>query len=651
MLPFKRTYESTMDTEDIRDIEEMGSNQLFCSQQFQPRDFLQFQQQIFFNSHLYAQDDLSALNDFELYSQIQPPTSISVNVLNPTSSTTSIDDKSSLTSEEFQRLKKIVDIFMKSNNSKNTTNKNSNSIILNLPICIDEQTDIKSISSPLNSLLNPTYPNYYYLVDLIVKVSKIMNIKINSPNSTFLSHQIKSPKTISYRINNTKNIPTSSPSGLLINPSLNDICKSLINIYFTKLNIIIPFIDPKKFNDQCERKKTKHFELLIHSILAMVSARCPYDPSLKQSLTRPGGIFFDSAKKLLDTMYDTPRLETIQSLLLLSMCEIHPSRFNNGYMFLGMAIQMAHLLRIDVIDDSLDPGENEERQRIYYCLYIRDRWHSILLSKPPVINFVANRVPLPKLASFSQLVKDHFIAFVELSHILGHIWTFGYSPSSKPSCEDWRHHLANPLSDLMKIRSSLANWLKKLPSTLQYLYLPATDLRNIYQLASFSDFTGFINILFHTCIILVHELYIPIPQPHTDQNHKSLQHSPIQICLNSAIAIIDIAKTTREFDADAFYHFLFPVYSLLQATTIQFVIMNISKEYESIVKLSLENSIKELKLISKHCSVSVLQDAVNEFENIVKITNDLKFTNEFSRLSELQDDHNDDNDEAGASSQ
>ncbi|CAG8676953.1 12021_t:CDS:1, partial [Cetraspora pellucida] len=134
MLPFKRTYESTMDTEDIRDIEEMGSNQLFCSQQFQPRDFLQFQQQIFFNSHLYAQDDLSALNDFELYSQIQPPTSISVNVLNPPSSTTSIDDKSSLTSEEFQRLKKIVDIFMKSNNSKNTTNKNSNSIILNLPI-------------------------------------------------------------------------------------------------------------------------------------------------------------------------------------------------------------------------------------------------------------------------------------------------------------------------------------------------------------------------------------------------------------------------------------------------------------------------------------------------------------------------------------
>ncbi|CAG8704550.1 9440_t:CDS:2, partial [Cetraspora pellucida] len=405
------------------------------------------------------------------------------------------------------------------------------------------------------------------------------------------------------------------PSGLLINPSLNDTCKCLINMYFTKLNIIIPFIDPKKFSDQCERKKTKHFELLIHSILAMVSTRCPYDPSLKQSLTRPGGIFFDSAKKLLDTMYDTPRLETIQSLLLLSMCEIHPSRFNNGYMFLGMAIQMAHLLRIDVIDDSLDPGENEERQRVYYCLYIRDRWHSFFLSKPPVIDFVANRVPLPKLASFSQLVKDHFIAFVELSHILGRIWTFGYSPSSKPSCEDWRHHLANPLSDLMKIRSSLANWLKKLPSQLQYLYLPATDLRNIYQLASFSDFT--------------------------DQNHKSLQHSPIQICLNSATAIIDIAKTTREFDADAFHHFLFPIYSLLQATTIQFVIMNISKEYESIVKLSLENSIKELKLISKRCSLNVLQDAVNEFENIVKITNDLKFTNEFSRLSELQDDDSD----------
>ncbi|CAG8817357.1 24137_t:CDS:2, partial [Racocetra persica] len=322
--------------------------------------------------------------------------------------------------------------------------------------------------------------------------------------------------------------------------------------------------------------------------------------------------------KLLDTMYDIPRLETIQSLLLLSMSELVPSRFDNGYMFLGMAIQMAHLLRIDVIDDSLDPGHtlNINIAIKVYNVVNFIRWHSFLLAKPPVIDFVANRVPLPKLASFSQLVKDHFIAFVELSHILGRIWTFGYSPSSKPSCEDWRHHLANPLSDLMKIRSSLANWLKKLPNTLQYLYLPATDLRSIYQLASFSDFTGFINMLFHTCIILVHKLYIPIPQPHTNQNHKSLQHSPIQICLNSAIAIIDIAKTTREFDADAFYHFLFPVYSLLQATTIQLVIMNISKEYESLVKLTLENSIKEVKLISKRCGLSVLQDAVNELENI-----------------------------------
>ncbi|CAG8742496.1 619_t:CDS:2 [Dentiscutata erythropus] len=601
MLPFKRTYESTVDPEDIEEIE---SNQHFCSQQFQPRDFLQFQQQIFFNSHLYAQDDLSVINDFELYSQIQPPTSISVNVMDPTPST-SIDDKSSLTSEEFQRLKKIVDLFMKSNNSKNNssnissslTNRNSTSIILNFSTCINEQTDIKLISSPLNSLINPTFPNYYFLVDLILKVKK----KNMNTNSTFLSQDIRSPKLTTYCIKYANDTPTFSPSGLSINPSLNDLCRSLINLYFTKLNPIIPLIDPKRFRDQCERKKTKHFELLLHSILTMVSVRFPCDPSLKQSLKTPASIFFNSAKKLLDTMYDTPRLETIQSLLLLSMSELTPPRFDNGYMFLGMAIQMAHLLRIDVIDNSLDPAENEERQRIYHCLYI---------PKPPALNYVPNQVPLPKLVSFPQLVKDHFIASVELSHILGCIWTFGYSPSSKPSYKDWRHHLANPASDFKKIRSALANWLKKLPNTLQYLYLPATDLRSIYQLASFSD--------------------------------------PIQICLNSAIAIIDITKTTREFDADAFYHFTSAIYGLLQATTIQLVIMNISKEYKSIVKLSLENSVKEVKLVSKRCALRILQDAANELENIVKVINELKSSNDISQLSEFQDDHN--NDEDGLSS-
>ncbi|RIB29182.1 fungal-specific transcription factor [Gigaspora rosea] len=651
MLPFKRTYESTVDPEDIRDIEEIGSNQNFCSQQFQPRDFLQFQQQIFFNSHLYTQDDLSIINDFELYSQIQHPTSISVNVLDQTSST-SIDDKSSLTSEEFQRLKKIVDIFMNSNNSKKNsnissslTNRNSTSIILNFSTRIDEQNDIKSVSS-LNSLINSTYLNYYYLVDLILKVSKNMNTNMNT-NSTFLSQDVRSSKLTTYCIKDTTNdTPTFSPSGLSINPPLNDLCKNFINHYFKKLNPIIPIIDPKRFSDQCERKKTKHFELLVHSILAVVSARYPLEPSLNQSSATPASIFFNSAKKLLDTMYDTPRLETIQSLLLLSMSELIPSRFDNGYMLLGMAVQMAHLLRIDVIDNSLDPAENEERQRIYYCLYIRDRWHSFALAKPPSLDYVPNRVPLPKLISFSQLVKDHFIAAVELSHIVRRIWAFGYSPSSKISYEDWHHHLANPLSDLMKIRSELANWLKKLPNTLQYLYLPATDLRSIYQLASFSEFTGFLNILFHTCIILTHKFYIP--QTHTAQNLKSLQHSPIQICLNSAIAIIDIAKTTREFDADAFYHFAYVIYGLLQATTVQLVIMNISKEYESIVKLSLENSIKELKLISKRCAVRVLEDAANELENIVKVINELKSSTEISQLSEFQDDQNN---EAGLSSQ
>ncbi|CAG8460969.1 3907_t:CDS:2 [Dentiscutata heterogama] len=533
MLPFKRTYESSVDPEDIRDIEEIESNKHFCSQQFQARDFLQFQQQIFFDSHLYAQDDLSMINDFELYSQIQPPTSISVNVMDPTPST-SIDDKSSLTSEEFQRLKKIVDIFMKSNNSSNITsslkNRDSTSIILNFSTCINEQTDIKLISSPLNSLINSTFLNYYYLVDLILKVNKNMNT-----NSTFLSQDIRSPKLTTYCIKYTNNTRTFSPSGLSINPSLNDLCRSLINLYFTKLNPIIPLIHPKRFRDQCERKKTKHFELLLHSILTMVSVRFPCDPSLKQSSKTPASIFFNSAKKLLDTMYDTPRLETIQSLLLLSMSELIPSRFDNGYMFLGMA------------------------------------------TKPPALDYVPNRVPLPKLVSFPQLVKDHFIAFVELSHILGRIWTFGYSLSSKPSYKDWRHHLANPASDLMKIRSALAN-------------------------------------------------------------------CPIQICLNSAVAIIDITKTTREFDADAFYHFASAIYGLLQATTIQLVIMNISKEYKSIVKLSLENSVKEVKLVSKRCALRILQDAANELENIVKVINELKSSNDISQSSEFQDDHNNDDD-------
>ncbi|CAG8807203.1 21867_t:CDS:2, partial [Dentiscutata erythropus] len=65
-------------------------------------------------------------------------------------------------------------------------------------------------------------------------------------------------------------------------------------------------------------------------------------------------------------MYDTPRLETVQSLILLSHAEVSVSRFNSGSMFLGMAVQMAHALHLERDDDTLPLEEDEERRRVFY---------------------------------------------------------------------------------------------------------------------------------------------------------------------------------------------------------------------------------------------------------------------------------------------
>ena len=42
-------------------------------------------------------------------------------------------------------------------------------------------------------------------------------------------------------------------------------------------------------------------------------------------------------QSLLNTMYDVPRLETCQALLLLAHSEVSLSRLDSSYMYLGMA--------------------------------------------------------------------------------------------------------------------------------------------------------------------------------------------------------------------------------------------------------------------------------------------------------------------------
>ncbi|CAG8556760.1 4215_t:CDS:2 [Rhizophagus irregularis] len=459
-----------------------------------------------------------------------------------------------------------------------STNK-SNSIVLDIPILTEStRNESNQVTSPLSLILNHTFPSS--VVELVDKLSKI------SINPFDLSAN-SSPTNINSTTSNVSSTPDVTPSPKAsIPPPSKELCQHLIHEYFTQFNVTIPILDRRKFIDHWRNENTKHSQLLVTATLALAAARYSDDPSIQKTPDKPGGVFFDSAKKLLDTLYDTPRLETVQALLLLTHAENTVSRLDSTYMFLGMAVQMAHALHLERSDsNNLLPEEDEERRRVFYCIYCCDRWLSFIFGKPYAIDDINVNVPLPTLPSFERPARNFFIAFVKLSRILGQIWRFGYSSQPKAAESTWVDHAMDQKSMLRQIRAALAKWLKELPDELQYQYLPNTDLRTYNN-------------------------------PKIEANQ-----GPIKTCLTAATTITDIAKTTRHFDKKALCNFQYPVYGILQSAMMEMVIMNGSADHAQDAKKALNDTIEELRGAAENANIGFLKEMLKELEGIMMITN------------------------------
>ncbi|CAG8511267.1 6722_t:CDS:2 [Paraglomus occultum] len=352
--------------------------------------------------------------------------------------------------------------------------------------------------------------------------------------------------------------------------------------------------------------------LLVLATLTVAASRFSDDPSIQKLDNKPAGIFYDTTKSLLNTMYDVPRLETCQALLLLAHSEVSLSRLDSSYMYLGMAVRMAQALGLDRNETTSSPAEDEERRRVFYCLYTVDRWAGFLFGKPHIITDINVSVPLPTLANFDPMTRDFFISFLKLSRILGSIWNFGYSSQPKASPATWSEQAMDEKSPLRQIRGALAKWLKELPDSLQYQYLPSTDSRDIFQLANFTPFAGHINMLFHTCLILLHQPYLPF-----STSTKTLySSSPLKTCLTAAVTIADIAKTTRQVDPNVFTDFMYSLYGLMQSAILELMIVNEKVEYSASARKAFEETMGELRSVATNLKFGGFADGIRELDEV-----------------------------------
>lgn len=96
----------------------------------------------------------------------------------------------------------------------------------------------------------------------------------------------------------------------------------------------------------------------------------------------PGMRFFAPAMQLFKTIYATPSLQTIQTLLLFAFYHQGLNCANGAFAFYGLAIRNCLLLGLHKPNTSFSATETEERRRVWWSCFIMDSLWSLSLGQP-----------------------------------------------------------------------------------------------------------------------------------------------------------------------------------------------------------------------------------------------------------------------------
>ena len=104
-----------------------------------------------------------------------------------------------------------------------------------------------------------------------------------------------------------------------------------------------------------------------------------------------GEAYFQRAKMLLDDLTDTMRfsMSDVSAMALMGLYLVEQNRRDAAYMYVSAAIHMSVVH--GVFRECLD----EPTKRVFWTLYILDRWLSCLMGRPPSLIDEAIRLPLP----------------------------------------------------------------------------------------------------------------------------------------------------------------------------------------------------------------------------------------------------------------
>lgn len=318
-----------------------------------------------------------------------------------------------------------------------------------------------------------------------------------------------------------------------------DLSDHLLDLYFKNFYVLLPIVHKKSFMQSLDQNQVP--PLLLNAMYAVASRVSP-DPRVltdTSKLETAGDVFFERARILLNLEWDSFKLYTVQSLLLMSSHQNGALRTTRGWLYSGMAIRMSQNLGLHRNCDSwnITAVEKEERKRVFYCCFVVDRLACAMHGRSPIIDDRDYDTPYPSESDQDDIsrvprVIENFYYLIQLCEILGEVIRDLYMVKG-------RKHLSlmsSPDSIVSALDKKLNKWMVSLPPSLQYR--PPNTRLNEKAPAPTIELCQ-LHMLFYTTLILTHRPFI---SGHTQIPSSSVFPSA-SICTFAANKISDITES------------------------------------------------------------------------------------------------------------
>lgn len=118
-----------------------------------------------------------------------------------------------------------------------------------------------------------------------------------------------------------------------------DLSEHLIDLYMTHFYPVLPMFYKRRLI--CSRFPLEPISPLLLNAIYAIASRVTPDERVRSDISSPdtaGDVFFERAKCLLDDYYDTPRISTVQALLLMASHQMGAMKAARAWLYSGMVI-------------------------------------------------------------------------------------------------------------------------------------------------------------------------------------------------------------------------------------------------------------------------------------------------------------------------